>query len=156
MELIVEKLMLEIIKSLEIKFKELMNHDEIEYHLDYSNYQYLIVISTHKGITQNELAKKMNVLKSSVSKAVKQLGDKRLIEVHKDQIDGRINRLYVTNIGNHKACRFQQVLTRINQEIFKDFSENEKAQAIKMLFRVYRNIDENNIEYANYLEMINY
>lgn len=154
MDLIVEKVMLEIIKSIEVRYKELMKHDDLEYCIDYSNYQYLVVISKYDGITQNELAKKMNVLKSSVSKAVKQLSEKELINVIRDKNDGRIKRLSITSKGHNMAEGFKKVIRKLEKDIFRDFSEKEQKEAIRLLFKVFKNIDDKNKDYAKYLESL--
>jgi len=144
MTLIIEKLMIEIIKKYKLNYKESIENNSSNLGVNYNYYQYLYVIFKYDGINQNELSKKMNVLKSSSSKAVKNLTDNNLIKIIKDEHDKRIKKLYITESGKVLLNDFTVIIKKANTKLLKGFSNDEVEQVKDFLTRIYSNINSDN------------
>lgn len=140
------RLLAAIRKNVEAQFKNKLSDIDFDLDSNYSYFQYLVVISAWNGISQNELAKRMNVGKASASKAVKYLLSKNLVERRQDETDLRIKNVYVTEKGKEIADRFKVVFLELNSKLVEGFSEVEISTLRNMLARVYLNtaIDQNN------------
>lgn len=140
------RLMGAIIKNIEVQFKNKLSDYDINSDLNFSYFQYLIVISAHNGVNQNELAKRMNVGKGSASKAVKYLLQKNLVFRKQDELDTRIKNVYITEEGKEIAYKFKTVFFELNAKISEGFSEFEVSILKKLLQRIYKNtaVDDNN------------
>lgn len=130
------RLMGAINKSVEAQFKNRLS----DFDFNFSYLQYLLVISAYEGINQNELAKKMNVGKGSVSKAVKYLLKNGLVSRRQDTTDTRIKNVYITGNGKQIADGFKVVFIELNSKIAEGFSKSELITLRKMLGRIYNNV----------------
>lgn len=72
---------------------------------------FFFVISKNEGMTQTDLCNHMFVNKSTTAKAVKNLIKSGFIRKEKDERDGRVARLYLTEAGRELAPRIQQIFT---------------------------------------------
>ncbi len=81
--------------------------------------------------------------KASVSIALDELIDKKLITKKTDERDRRVQHLYLTN----KADKIKQVLTEVHTELdgllFEGFSAEEKELFKNFQQRIYNNIENN-------------
>jgi DNA-binding MarR family transcriptional regulator len=152
MTLIIEKLMIEIIKKYKSDYREIIKTDKTNLGVNYNYYQYLYVINKYNGINQIELAEKMNVLKSSSSKAVKNLTASKLICITKDEEDLRIKKLYITENGKKLLDDFILIIKKTNKKLLKGFSNDEVEEVKDFLLRIYKNIN-NDLE-SNFLNSI--
>jgi DNA-binding MarR family transcriptional regulator len=152
MTLIIEKLMIEIIKKYKSDYRKIIKTDKTNLGVNYNYYQYLYVINKYNGINQIELAKKMNVLKSSSSKAVKNLTASKLIIIIKDEEDLRIKKLYITENGRKLLDDFILIIKKTNKKLLKGFSNDEVEEVKDFLLRIYKNIN-NDLE-SNFLNSI--
>ncbi len=142
----IARLMGAISKNVEAQFKNKLSDIDFNFDLNYSYFQYLIIISAYNGINQNELAKRMNVGKGSVSKAVKYLLQSDLINRKQDEADSRVKNVYLTKKGKKIADRFKVVFIELNSKLVRGFSKSEVSELRNMLEKIYKNttIDENN------------
>jgi len=152
MSLIIDKVMVEIVKELESKYRKELDSYFPDLNINYSYYQYLLVIYLNKEISQNEVARQMNVLKSSVSKAVKVLSDKKLIIVYKDNRDVRSNILKASEKGVLVSKVYRKLIVKLNKEVFKDFNNDEIKEIKIILKKIYLNL--NGFEYQGILKEI--
>ncbi|MDF2614504.1 MAG: transcriptional regulator, MarR family [Clostridia bacterium] len=136
------RLMAAIHKNVETMFNKKISEDGF----DTSYIQYLLVISAHNGINQNELAHKTNVNKASASKAVRHLLGNNLIERKNDDVDLRNKIVYPTEKGKQVAERFKTTYRDINKDMIKGFTESEVALLKNFLERILINTSssENN------------
>ncbi len=142
--IIIDKLMLEIVKSYEAMFKEELARHETNFDYNYSYFRYLLIVMNNPGMTQNELGSAMNVLKSSVSKAVRYLINNKLINLVQDESDKRRNCLYITAKGESLAREYLEFLIDLNAKLLEGFSNEEIELFKRMLVRIYKNITKSN------------
>lgn len=104
---------------------------------------FFLVISKNEGITQKGLSEHLYVNKSTTAKAVKNLIKNGLIRKEKDERDGRLDRLFLTDTGKQLAPRIQQIFADNIEIASKNLSADELEHLDIMLQKVLQNfVDE--------------
>ena len=114
--------------------KQLTNMD-----ISKGQFAYFIIISQNEGINQQQLASLMNVGKASVTKAIKILHEQGLIERKINYSDQRNFNLYISDKGLQHIGMFNDLSAKVNQVMFKNFSENDKDTLIALLKKLNKN-----------------
>lgn len=107
--------------------------------IKHGQFEYFLFISKHEGINQKELSKLKSIGKASVTKAIKILVQNDLIERIVDENDKRNFKLYITDKGKSYIEEFKSFRDEIENTVFYDFSQKEKAALNSMLEKMYRN-----------------
>ena len=93
-------------------------------------------ISEQEGISLQELAKRGNYDKTTVTKAVQKLTEEHLVCSVPDPRDRRIHHLYLTDTAKALIERLYEVRDRWKNQLTEGFSEQEKAQMEGFLSRM--------------------
>ena len=102
---------------------------------------YIQEIHRNPGISQEEISRKYQIDKGSVSRAVKMLSDSGMVEVAKNPDDRRGNRLFLTDKAEklqEKCCRY---MDHVESSIERGMSDEEKAAFRSSLIRVTENME---------------
>lgn len=99
----------------------------------------LKMLEAHPGITQVKVAKLLHVSKPSVTAIMQKLESEGYIERSVDKNDQRIVNIEVTKKGKDHIEEAQEVLKKIESQIFDGFSDEE----IDDLRQKFRHIIEN-------------
>lgn len=97
---------------------------------------YLTVLLRRPGITQEELARELNVNKSSVTRQLAALEDKGYVRREPCPEDRRSQRVYPTERAQALQPRIQEVLRAWRAYLTEDFTEEEKALLDDLMGRV--------------------
>lgn len=102
---------------------------------DLRGYQasYLLEITRHPGISQEELTRNMHIDKSNVARGLMHLNDLGYIERTQDEQDLRCLHLYPTDKGKLLAIEIKTILHKQRDYILQDFSEEELNQFLTYL-----------------------
>ncbi|PKG22047.1 MarR family winged helix-turn-helix transcriptional regulator [Niallia nealsonii] len=100
-------------------------------------YAFFKKILGQPGINQDELTSVLKFDKATTARAVKQLVEAGYIEKKIDKQDRRSNNLYPTAKAIDIYPAIQRVLENLNEEITKNFTEEEEMQLIRLLQKVY-------------------
>ena len=100
----------------------------------------LSVIGLNPGISQNDLAATLVFKKSAVTKLVKDLEDRGLVERTKVAADKRFNALTLTSTGNAKYRRISDRMASQQADFLEPFSEAERSQLFGYLNRLYAHL----------------
>ncbi|GKU83358.1 MarR family winged helix-turn-helix transcriptional regulator [Niallia sp. NCCP-28] len=100
-------------------------------------YAFLKKIIRQPGINQDELTSVLKFDKATTARAVKQLVEAGYIEKKTDKQDRRSNNLYPTAKAIDIYPAIQRVLENLNEEITKNFTEEEEKQLIRLLQKIY-------------------
>ena len=109
--------------------------------LDIKNgqYDFFLVISLNEGISQKQLSEHLHIGKSTTAKAVKNLVSKGYVRKQKDEKDGRIDHLFLTDKGR-KEAPFVEAIFIENQSVAESgLSETESAQLMVLMNKVLNN-----------------
>lgn len=116
-----------------------------EYNITSAEYPVLIALYKKEGITQDDIANKLSIDKSAVTRIVKNLLDKGLIERKKDSLDRRYNRIYLTTKGQSCWKYIEEGMAQWHEISAKNITTEEIEQVISILSRMANNME-------NYLE----
>lgn len=124
--------------------------------LDIKNgqYDFFLVISLWEGLSQKELSEHLHISKSTTAKAVKNLTEKGYVRRQKDERDGRVEHLYLTEKGREKSPFVQSIFQKIIDVSTKGLSQTEITQLLTLMQKVLDNIISENMllsekEYEN-------
>lgn len=114
-----------------------------DYNISSAEYPILIVLSNEKdGITQEEIATRLSVDKSGITRSIKSLEEKNLVERKKDHDDLRCNRVFLTSKGYDVCDPIQEGLERWNTITSANIKEEDIEQVARVLSQMLHNIEE--------------
>ena len=102
-------------------------------------FEYFIVIHQHEGLNQQELARLMNVGKTSVTKALKKLLEEGLVYRKVNERDHRNYGLYISEKGQPLVSFFKQVSGQISDTVLGDFKQHELDMLLEFMNRMSDN-----------------
>ena len=103
---------------------------------------YLTTLYRHPGISQEELARELNVNKSSVTRQLSVLEDKGYVRREADPQDKRVLLVYPTNQAYAIKERIFRCYHDWSDYLTADFSEEEKAMLSQLMVRIAKRADD--------------
>ncbi len=95
---------------------------------------FLVVINTEKTLPQSYISQLLNIHGGSVTKALKRLEEKGFVEIHPNPENKSKNIVSITDKGRIVTQEFNKTINEIEDEIFKDYTQNEKEK-LKIMLR---------------------
>ena len=89
------------------------------------------------GITISELAKKLHVLASAMSRTLKGLEDRKLVERVTRKDDRRNTYVHLTKQGEELLCKIQQNLDDFMETVIEKVGEEDILQLVSCLDKLY-------------------
>jgi len=102
----------------------------------------LSVLGLNPGISQNDLAATLVFKKSAITKLVKDLEARGLIERARAAADKRFNSLRLTEAGQARYRQISDLIARQNAALVEPFTEGERAQMFAYLNRLYTHLGQ--------------
>lgn len=101
-----------------------------ESHIKLTNTQeHILMLLSEERLTNTDLAKRLNVSQAAVTKAVKSLVEKGMLETVKAEDDGRVVQLILTGeglpIAQEHAHHHEKTLS-VYDDVLKEFSDEDK------------------------------
>jgi DNA-binding MarR family transcriptional regulator len=107
----------------------------------------MLFILGHKGgQSQKELAEKLKIKPATITVMITRMEKVGLVERKQDTEDQRISRVYLTEKGKEIFSLVKEKLEEINEECFKNFTEEEKVLLRRLFLQMLENLDEANNE----------
>lgn len=106
-------------------------------------YLFMIQLYKHDGISQEELSDLVNIDKGTTAKAIKKLEEAGLVSRLKDSSDKRVNRIYLTEKAFNIKDQFFDILTKWEQMLTSNLSEDEICQGLNILNKLSKNVFNN-------------
>lgn len=97
---------------------------------------YLMALSRHEGLTQEELARDLNVNKSSVARQLATLEEKGYIRRESDPHDRRSLLVYPTDKALALKEQMRRVLREWSAYLTADFTDEERETLSRLMERV--------------------
>lgn len=107
-------------------------------------YDFFYAISLAEGISQKELSEHLHIGKSTTAKAVKSLIDIGYVAKRKDDRDGRVDRLFLTDLGRRKAPMVARIFRDNIDVAVRGLSRAEIECAMEVMGRILNNLVEEN------------
>lgn len=128
-----------IARLLEAKMKEVNPEGEA---LPHSQRLIVMVVSKNEGISQLELSQITHLKPPTVSLGLKKLEEMGLIKKELSCSDMRVARLYLTDKGREFESRNISILRKIDREVLRDITIDEKRKVTDVLIKMRDNILE--------------
>ncbi len=98
------------------------------------------LLFNYDGITQEELSELLNIDKANTARALKRLEEEGYVYREEDPKDGRKKIVYVTAKARDFEQEFHEVFKGLNRILAKDFTEDERETARRILYKMLDNI----------------
>lgn len=106
--------------------------------LQHPQFAIMMVLRAKDGISQSEITEIVDRDKASVSRNIKYL--EGLGYIKKEAIDGRANRIFLTEKGKKILPILNEISTKDTEMTLKGFSESKKKEVFEILTKMYLNI----------------
>lgn len=117
-----------------------------ESHVKLTNTQeHILMLLSQEALTNTDLAKRLNVSQAAVTKAVKSLVEKGMLETAKAEADGRVTDLSLTAealpIAQEHTHHHEKTLS-VYDKVVGDFSEEEQAIIARFVKRLSTELEK--------------
>lgn len=106
----------------------------------------LLVLWHEEGMTQSELADRLRVRPSTITKMLQRLTEAGFVERRRDSQDQRVLRVYLTEAGYEIQERMRHVWEQMEQEALEGFSPQECVLLRRFLVRIRDNFRQRMLE----------
>lgn len=96
--------------------------------LTISQANFLVVINTEECLPQSYISQLLNIHGGSVTKALKRLEAKGLVEINPNPENKSKNIVKITDKGRKVTGEFKKLINEIENDIFSDFTSKEKEK----------------------------
>ncbi len=106
-----------------------------------SQHHMLMTIGRNKGISQKDLAEKMEISTAAVAVTIKKLEQAGLVIRESGELDSRINNISLTEAGEKLCEDTAQLFGAIDSAMLEGFTEEERATLCALLDKLKDNLD---------------
>ena len=99
----------------------------------------LFELGHQDGITQSDLAKKVELSEASMTNMLQRMETSGLVRRQRDQSDARFSRIYLTETGSSTLAKARELAEKMDEMTFAGFTPEEQALMVSFLERVYKN-----------------
>jgi DNA-binding MarR family transcriptional regulator len=100
----------------------------------------LFALKKEEGKSQKEIAQIMNIKPATMTVMINRMEKSRLLERRQDEKDQRISRVYLTSNGKNACNKVKEIMKTIDEESFKDFTEEQQNMLIELLTQIEKNL----------------
>ncbi|MEA4908544.1 MAG: MarR family transcriptional regulator [Chloroflexi bacterium] len=100
----------------------------------------LFELGRQDGITQSELAERMEVRPATLTNMLQRMEAAGFITRCRDQADSRVSRVYLTQAGKDVLVRARELANGMDHTAFAGFSSAEKGQIKDFLERIHASL----------------
>jgi len=118
-----------------------LNHKLKELDLTINQANFLVVINTEEKLPQSYISQLLNIRGGSVTKALKRLEAKELVEINPNPENKSKNIVKITDKGKKTTKEFKNMIENIENEIFEKYSDKEKEKLKIMLRDIAKEYD---------------
>lgn len=104
----------------------------------------LMALGHNNGQTQRELADKLKIKPATITVMVNRMEKSGLVERRQDPEDQRKSRVYLTDKGKEIGLKVRDTLNTINDEVFTNFTEEEKVLLRRFFLQMIDNLTKAN------------
>jgi DNA-binding MarR family transcriptional regulator len=108
----------------------------------------------HDSCTQKEIAKAMHITPASAAVTLKRIEKSGLIVRTTDANDSRKNHISVTEKGKTALKEFRKICDATDEDMFRDFSLEEREALHQLLVRLHKNLDSENFTQEEINELL--
>ncbi|WP_138469435.1 MarR family winged helix-turn-helix transcriptional regulator [Poseidonocella sp. HB161398] len=109
--------------------------------MTYSRAQALMSISVREGLTQAELAERLDIRTPSMNRTLDHLEEQGLIERRSCEADKRIRRLFLTPKARAQAEQVVDFTEDLRREVYRGISPEDLERTLEVIRRIQKNLD---------------
>ncbi|MDP4106396.1 MAG: MarR family transcriptional regulator [Bacillota bacterium] len=102
----------------------------------------LMLLWKQDGLSQNEIAKKLNKDKTNIARMINSLEKKELILRQCSKIDARSLHVYLTESGKQLSKLVYPIIEEFNQIVRSGIMQDELETVEKVLMKIRQNVEE--------------
>jgi DNA-binding MarR family transcriptional regulator len=118
-----------------------LNHKLKDLDLTINQANFLVVINTEETLPQSYISQLLNIRGGSVTKALKRLEAKGLVEINPNPENKSKNIVKITDKGRKTTKEFKCIIENIENEIFEKYNDKEKEKLKIMLRDIAKEYD---------------
>jgi len=122
-----------------------MTRELEDYRVRGGQFEFLLILSREDGLSQETLAKKLKVSKTTSSRAIQNLDNEGYIHKKRDENDLRAYKIYLTEKGKEMIDLIFKKQRSFVNIIFSDFSPEEKEIFRLLIFKASIKLFEDRI-----------
>lgn len=100
----------------------------------------LHILQEQEGLTQSELAARLDLAPATVTKMLQRLEKAGFVERHTDAEDQRVSRVYLTDAGRAIQADVTAALGQLAQETFNDCTLEERVVLRRLMLQMRENL----------------
>lgn len=100
----------------------------------------LVLLWEDEGLSQVEIAGKLNVTTPTINKMVSSLSRKEFIICRKCKTDGRIQRVFLTEKGKNYQQKVFAQFDKLEEKLLRDVTETEKLILLQLVEKLRNNL----------------
>jgi MarR family transcriptional regulator for hemolysin len=112
-----------------------------EFGLTYPRYLAILILSKQQGVTQRELARKLDTDTTTMTVICDALEKKKMLIRQSDPSDRRVNRLFLTDKGTDAFAKAHPRIQEGHGRIFADLPRGKAEEAVELLFGLLKRAD---------------
>lgn len=145
---IINKKIIHQLINFAMKHRRIMQNYLDETGVYQAQHRLLMEISRNPNISQNEIAKIMDVSAATIAVSLKKLEKGGYINKVMDEEDNRLNKITVTEKGNRVVEQSKRIFESTDRKVFEGFTQEEKSTLSSLLQKLENNLDrmENEIK----------
>lgn len=100
----------------------------------------LFILNKKDGLSQSEIANKLDVKPSTITVMLKRMEKANLVERRQDALDQRVSRVYLTDGGRETCNKAMKKFKKLEEECFGNFTVEEKVLFRRLLMQMRDNL----------------
>lgn len=124
-----------------LKHKKIMQYYLDETGVYQAQHRLLMEISHNQNISQNDIARSMDVSAATIAVSLKKLEKRGYIKREIDQEDNRLNKITITDKGKKVVEKSKQIFDTVDQKVFEGITEEEKFTLLVLLQKLNDNLN---------------
>ncbi|AGC68179.1 transcriptional regulator, MarR family [Thermoclostridium stercorarium subsp. stercorarium DSM 8532] len=128
--------------SFAIKHRKIMQHYLDKTGVYHAQHRLLMEIARNPNVSQNDIARSMDVSAATIAVSLKKLENKGYIRRETDEGDNRLNKIIITEKGNNVVEQSKQIFKQTNQKVFEGFTYDEKCTLFVLLQKLDNNLNK--------------
>lgn len=100
----------------------------------------LFILSKGDGLSQTEIATKLDVKPSTITVMLRRMEKANLVERRQDALDQRVSRVYLTDEGRETCKKAMKITKKLEEECFGNFTIEEKVLFRRLLMQMRDNL----------------
>lgn len=126
--------------SFAMKHKKIMQSYLDETGVYQAQHRLLMEISHNQNVSQNDIARSMDVSPATIAVSLKKLEKGGYISKKMDEEDNRFNKITITEKGNRVVEQSKQIFNSVDGRVFEGFTEDEKYTLYVLLQKLNANL----------------